>query len=54
MLMSRDSKAPAAVARNKKARFKFEVLEVVQAGLVLRGTEVKSLRQGRAGYFFSR
>jgi len=36
------------VARNKRARFKFEVLEVIQAGLVLRGSEVKSLRQGRA------
>ena len=36
------------VARNKKARFKFLVLERFEAGLVLRGTEVKSLREGRA------
>ncbi len=29
------------------ARYRYEVLEKVQAGLVLRGSEVKSLRQGR-------
>ena len=37
---------PAIV--NRKARFQFEVLEKVEAGLVLRGSEVKSLRQGLA------
>jgi len=36
------------IARNKKVRFKYEILEVIQAGLVLRGSEVKSLRAGRA------
>ena len=35
------------IARNKRARYRYEVLEKVQAGLVLRGSEVKSLRQGR-------
>jgi SsrA-binding protein len=34
--------------RNKKAHHKFEILEKVECGLVLRGTEVKSLRDGRA------
>jgi len=36
------------VCQNKKARFDYEILEVIEAGMVLLGTEVKSLRQGRA------
>jgi SsrA-binding protein len=35
------------VARNRKAFHEFEVLEEVEAGLVLTGTEVKSLRAGQ-------
>ena len=34
------------VAANKKARHAFEILDVFEAGIVLRGTEVKSLRDG--------
>ncbi len=34
--------------RNKKASFKFEWLEKLECGIVLRGTEVKSLRVGQA------
>jgi SsrA-binding protein len=37
-----------AVCRNRRARFQYEVLETVEAGLVLQGSEVKSLRAGRA------
>ena len=33
---------------NKKARFRYEILEKIEAGLVLKGTEVKSLRAGQA------
>jgi len=33
--------------RNKKARFNFEILETLEAGLVLEGSEVKSLRDGK-------
>jgi SsrA-binding protein len=33
------------VGENKKARFHYEILDTVEAGLVLRGTEVKVLRQ---------
>jgi|SRR6056297_3664321 len=33
------------VAKNKKARFEYEILETIEAGIVLRGTEVKSVRQ---------
>ncbi len=36
------------VADNRRARHEFELLERVEAGLVLQGTEVKALREGRA------
>ena len=36
------------VARNPRARHDYEILDTYEAGLVLAGTEVKSLRQGRA------
>ncbi|HVZ48099.1 MAG TPA: SsrA-binding protein SmpB [Gemmatimonadaceae bacterium] len=36
------------IARNKRARFDYEILEQWEAGIVLTGTEVKSLRAGRA------
>jgi SsrA-binding protein len=35
------------VATNRQARRNYEVLETVEAGLVLRGSEVKSVRMGR-------
>ena len=44
-----EKKSPIiSVARNKRARFKFEIFDKFEAGLVLTGTEVKSLRSGRA------
>ncbi len=36
------------IAQNKKARHDYTILEEFEAGIVLVGTEVKSLRQGRA------
>ena len=36
------------VLENKKARRNYEILETIEAGLVLKGTEVKSLRDARA------
>ena len=36
------------IARNKRARHDYHILETWEAGLVLTGTEVKSLRQGQA------
>ena len=36
------------VAENRKARRDYEGVETIEAGLVLLGSEVKSLRQGRA------
>lgn len=38
----------ATLASNKKARFDYDILEVLEAGLVLTGGEVKAVRQGSA------
>jgi len=35
------------VARNRRARHDYEILETFEAGMVLAGTEVKSVRDGR-------
>jgi SsrA-binding protein len=40
--------AEKLIAENRKARHDYHLLERVEAGLVLTGTEVKSLRDGRA------
>lgn len=45
-----DEEGRRVVARNKKARHDFEVLETREAGLVLKGTEVKSLREGKLAF----
>ena len=37
-----------SIARNKRARYDYHIVETFEAGLVLTGTEVKSLRDGRA------
>lgn len=43
------AKSPATAAiRNKKARHNYEILEKAEAGISLKGSEVKSLRAGRA------
>ena len=36
------------IAQNKKARYNYHIEDTFEAGLVLTGTEVKSLRAGRA------
>ena len=38
------------VARNRKARHDYEVLDTLEAGIVLRGPEVKSVRAGKVGF----
>jgi SsrA-binding protein len=38
------------IAKNRKAFHDFEVLEQIEAGLVLQGTEVKSLRNGNVSF----
>jgi SsrA-binding protein len=43
-----DKPPTTTVARNKRARHDYHILETWEAGVVLSGTEVKSLRQGKA------
>ena len=45
--MPKDS-GEKVVATNRKARYDYHIEDTVEAGLVLTGTEVKSLRAGRA------
>jgi SsrA-binding protein len=40
--------APGTVATNRRARHDYDILETVEAGIVLQGSEVKTLREGRA------
>jgi SsrA-binding protein len=46
--MSKKPSPSPSICRNRKAHFRFELLERLECGLVLRGSEVKSLREGRA------
>jgi len=43
-----DGEAVKVVARNRRARYEFDLLDKLEAGIVLTGTEVKSLRAGKA------
>jgi len=45
--MSRESPSNRRLASNRKARHDYEILEKLEAGIVLLGTEVKSARAGR-------
>ena len=38
---------PGTVATNRRARHDYEILETIEAGVVLRGSEVKTLREGK-------
>jgi len=37
-----------SIAKNRRARFDYEILDTWEAGIVLTGTEVKSMRNGKA------
>jgi SsrA-binding protein len=43
-----DISAQRLAAQNRKARHSYEIEDTVEAGLVLTGSEVKALREGRA------
>ena len=43
-----EADAKQVIARNKKARHDYNILDTYEAGLALTGTEVKALRMGRA------
>lgn len=47
---SRERQGDRTVATNRRARHEYEILDTVEAGLVLRGTEVKSLRAGLVNF----
>lgn len=36
------------LVENRRARFNYEILETIEAGIALQGTEVKSIREGKA------
>jgi SsrA-binding protein len=44
----KDANSESTIAVNRRARFDYEIVEEIEAGLVLTGTEVKSLREGKA------
>jgi SsrA-binding protein len=46
--MSRNTDGEKVVCVNRKARHDYSIIETYEAGLVLQGSEVKSLREGRA------
>ena len=46
--MPANQQSTTVVARNRRARHDYHIEDVVEGGLVLTGTEVKSLRAGRA------
>ena len=43
--MAKKKMSDTAVCRNRKAGYQFQVIERIECGLVLRGSEVKSLRE---------
>src|SRR5882672_7807677 len=47
---AREASGDRPIATNRRARHEYEILETVEAGLVLRGTEVKSLRAGLVNF----
>lgn len=44
------SEGRKVVARNRKARHEYDILETYEAGMELRGPEVKSLREGQVAF----
>ena len=47
-MAAKPERAFKVVADNRKARFNYEIVETFEAGIALTGTEVKSLRVGKA------
>ena len=45
---NKKKKTPPGTIVNRKARFNYQILESFEAGIMLKGSEVKSLRAGRA------
>src|SRR5947208_16552598 len=50
MVSQAEGVADRTIPTNRRARHEYEILKTVEAGLVLRGTEVKSLRDGGVNF----
>ena len=48
--MASQGQGDRPIATNRRARHEYEILETLEAGLVLRGTEVKALRDGQVNF----
>ncbi|KAF0230909.1 MAG: SsrA-binding [Beijerinckiaceae bacterium] len=48
MSAARDEARYKIAAENRRARFNYEILDTIEAGIMLTGTEVKALRGGKA------
>ncbi|AFY65712.1 SsrA-binding protein SmpB [Geitlerinema sp. PCC 7407] len=46
--MAKEDDGYKVVSDNRQARYQYEILETYEAGIQLQGTEVKSIREGRA------
>ena len=46
-MAGKNSEKQRPLAQNKKASHDYNILETVEAGIVLTGTEIKSVREGR-------
>ena len=47
-MSKKDGRARRVIAENRKARYNYEIIETFEAGIALEGSEVKSLREGKA------
>lgn len=47
MTKAQDESQHERVIENRKARFDYEIISTIEVGIVLRGTEVKSVREGK-------
>lgn len=45
--MSKQKHQNPTIAQNRKARHDYDILETIEAGIVLKGTEIKSIRRGQ-------
>ena len=48
MAKKKKKDGPGVIASNRKARHDYTILDTYEAGVVLQGTEIKSLRDGKA------
>ena len=47
-MAKKKSKSPGTLAENRKARHDYNIEDTIEAGIALRGTEIKSIRRGSA------